>query len=258
MRCTITIALVWAALATVTVAQEQFNYDEAKVPKFELPDPLVTEAGERVTTADQWRQTRRPELFRLFEEQVYGRSPAAPEKLRFKVTSPDAEVFGGKGLRREVTVYFDERADTPSMSLLIYRPKSERPVPAFLGLNFGGNHTISDDPAITLNSGWMRNRPDRGVTENAASEASRGTASSRWPVEMIVGRGYALVTAYYGDIDPDFDDGFQNGIHPLFCRAGETKPAADEWGASPPGLGDSPEHSTTSNRRRISMRGRSR
>ena len=31
------------------------NYDEAKVPKYTLPDPLVMQNGERVTDAETWR-----------------------------------------------------------------------------------------------------------------------------------------------------------------------------------------------------------
>ena len=120
------------------------------------------------------------------------------------------------------------------MDLLIFLPRSaakDRPAPAFVGLNFAGNHAVSNDPGVRVSKAWMRDAPEGGVENHKATEASRGSKASRWAVERIVERGYALATAYYGDLDPDFDDGFQNGVQPLFYKAGQTKPEADEWGA---------------------------
>jgi hypothetical protein len=208
------------------------NYDESKVPSYTLPDPLVMSNGQRVVDATMWREKRRPEILRLFETHVYGKSPGRPVEMGFRVTSVDAHALDGQATRKEVTILFTGDPSGPSMDLLIYLPNSAtKPSPVFLGLNFYGNHTIDPDPGITLSTHWMRENAEYGVVDHRATEKSRGVCRNRWPVRQILQRGYGLATAYYGDLDPDFDDGFQNGIHPLFYQPGQTRPAPDEWGA---------------------------
>ena len=204
---------------------EGINYDESKVPAYDLPDPLTMEDDTKVTDAKTWKEKRRPELLKLFEEYMYGKYPGRLESTTFEVTSVDSESLGGKAIRKEVSVYFTGKKDGQKMDMLIYLPKdAKKPVPMFLGLNFGGNHTVHSDPGITLSKQWMRDDKNK-------AEESRGSDADSWQVELIISRGYGLATIYYGDIDPDFDDGFQNGIHPLFYKAGQTKPAPDEWGS---------------------------
>ena len=194
----------------------QTNYDESKVPKYTLPDPLTMSDGSKVADAKAWREKRRPEILKLFEEHMYGRAPGKPEGMTFEVDSGQKGDVGGKATRLQVTIRLTGKKDGPSINLLIYLPTSaSKPVPAFLGLNFRGNHAIHKDPGIRIATGWARNN----------KRANRGSAASRWAVEKIVARGYALATVYYGDIDPDFHDGFKNGVHPHFGGV----PAPDEW-----------------------------
>ena len=215
----------WVVCASpLAMAQpEGFNYDEAKVPNYTLPDPLIMNDGSPVTTPEQWRSKRRPELVTLFEEQMYGRVPDGPKVHKVEVSSGRAP-WEPEAIRKEVTFYFSDDPTGPSMRMLIYQPLSSRAVPLFLGLNFGGNQTIHTDPGISLNTGWTReaNDPKQGIVDHRATDASRGTAASRWPVQQILARGYGVATIYCGDIDPDFDDGFQNGVHPLGYKAGQT------------------------------------
>jgi len=231
------VALFLTLLAATAGAQNPkgYNYDEDKVPAYTLPDPLTCQDWSKVTTVEQWKSKRRPELLKLFAELEYGKTPAgAFPGMTFTVGNVDQNALGGKAVRKEIVVNFTGKAGDPTMTILLIAPKSKPKAPCFLDLNFKGNHAAHPDPAITLNPNWMRpgsGKDDPTVKNNRATEASRGAAASRWPVEMVIDRGYAAATIYYGDIDPDTDDGFQNGIHPLFYKAGQTKPAPDEWGS---------------------------
>jgi hypothetical protein len=208
------------------------NDGESKELPFTLPDPLLLSDGARITNAGVWWQQRRPEILKLFEQSVYGKTPGTLNDIQFEITSIDKRALNGQATRKEVSVYFTGKKDGRKMGILIYVPNSRaRPMPTFVALNFLGNHAIHPDPGITITEQWIDNRSELGIVDHRATEASRGVEAHRWAVERLLDRGYGLATVYYGDLDPDFDDGFTNGVHPLFYQLGQSKPAADEWGA---------------------------
>lgn len=235
-RCRILLAavacLVFPAALWAADREPETIYDESKVPPYTLPDPLVMADGTKVADAETWNNRRRGELLAIFEQQVYGKTPGGrPEAMDFQVRSVDEQALGGTAVRKEVRIRFNGRDDGPFMDLLVFLPRGKTGVPMFLGLNFGGNHTVHGDPAIAVPQNWVRNNPEQNIRDNRATERSRGASASQWQVELLISRGYGLATAYYGDIDPDFDDDFQNGVHPLFYKPGQKKPAPDEWGS---------------------------
>lgn len=225
----VTASLFLATACVLVPVQYRVNFLEAAVPDYTLPDPLVTGDGTHVTDARTWQEVRRPEILELFREYVYGRSPGRPAAMSFEVFDLDPAALGGKAVRKQVRISFTKDPEGPGMDLLVYLPaKAGKPVPIFLLLNFKGNHTVNLDPAIRLPRGWVKNQKNK-VSDHRASELSRGIVSARFPIKEIIARGYGLATAYYGDLDPDFDDGFKNGVHALDDYEGPRPP--DAWGA---------------------------
>jgi hypothetical protein len=161
---------------------------------------------------------------------VYGRSPLPP-KLEFEVTSEASDALEGKAVRKEVAIHLLPRAADVSLHLLLYLPKSQQRAPVFLGLNFWGNQAIHADPAITLTKAWTRNDEELGVENNRATEATRASEADRWQVEQVLSRGFGVATMYYGDIDPDYDDGFNNGVHALYPETARERREPDAWGS---------------------------
>ena len=223
------VSLLSASPRTVWAQPQDANYDESKVPPYDLPDALRLANGQQVT-AVTWRSQRRPELLELFRSQVYGRCPESGSDLRFEVTSNEPNALGGTASRKQVKVSIAGDDRWQGMEILIYLPRNATgPVPTFLGLNFSGNHAIHSDPGIHLSTSWMR--PALGVVDHQATEASRGANASRWDVSAILSRGYGLATIYYGDIDPDFHDKFTNGVHASFPVTGAPSRPGDAWGS---------------------------
>jgi hypothetical protein len=201
------------------------NYDESKMPAYTLPDPLVFNNGSKVVTKADWAR-RRAEIYRLFENEVYGVSPEWHGKVKVSETSSKEKALDGKAIRKEVKLTLINGDKSLEMNLLIYLPYSTKPVPVFVGYNFEGNQAVTNEPDVAIATSWMRNNKAAGITNNKASESSRGSEASRWSVKEMISRGYGLVTIYYGDADPDFDDGFKNGVHALYDQQRD----ATSWG----------------------------
>lgn len=187
------------------------------------PDPLRSVAGHPVSSTEQWSQQRRPEILALFREHVYGRFPETPIEIQYQLLETAADALGGKAIRKQVALHLESGYSRLTINVLLYLPDASltRPSPVFLLLNFNGNHTIYPDRAIRIPTGWV---PE----EFRPAEAFRGARGDSYPVPGILARGYGLVTAYAGDIDPDFDDGFKNGAHGLLDAPGQRPP--DSWG----------------------------
>jgi hypothetical protein len=215
------------AFALPSLAGELPTFEELPSVK-ELPDPLVMLDGTKVTSEEEWFAKRRPELKGLIQHFMYGVAPPAPENLKAKVERTDREALGGKATLEEITLTFGPGGKGRINLLLIVPNERKGPAPVFAGLNFNGNHTVLADPKIALPTAWVREKP--GTAGNKASEEGRGSEVDVWAADLLIDRGYALATAYYGDIDPDKPD-WSDGVHSLYYREGQTEPEANQWGS---------------------------
>ncbi len=217
-------------LSAPLLAAESFPEVWALPSRPELPDPLVMFDGTAVTTRGQWEGERRPELKRLFQHYMYGQMPPAPGGMKYKVRNLGSDCLGGKASLKEILITFGP-APAPSMHLVLVVPNQrKKPVPVFLGLNFNGNHTVLNDPSISLPTFWMPNSSP-GCTNNRATDAGRGAEVGVWAIEQSIDRGYAVATFCYGDIDPDRPDA-PDGVRAWFARGAGRTPGV-EAGSTP-------------------------
>lgn len=201
---------------------------EALVPKFNLPELLISENGSQINTKETWEQIRRPEILELFTNQVYGKVPGKLTFHKAVVLDYSEVALGNKAIRKQVALHFKKGSKSIVMIVLMYLPKRVKNAPVFLGYNFTGNHAVHADPAILISGKTVGQLSPNELAR--LKPDSRGKRNSRWQADKIVAAGYGLVTLDYGDVDPDKND-FSDGIHALFYEENQTNPEPHQWGS---------------------------
>ncbi len=189
-----------------------YPYRAVPVADSEYPNPLQYPDGSFCTTAADWLLNRRSQILNLFSEYEYGQLLPRPDSETFELISEKNNVFGKLGFRREIRITCRmNNGQAHSCILLLYLPASARknPVPAFAGLNFSGNHTVTNEDDVLPTGPY------------SLSEAPRGIHQERLCVETALKRGYATATLCYQDIFRDKTDCTDSSIFRLFFTPDE-------------------------------------
>ncbi len=152
-----------------------------------MPDPLVTLGGEKIVTSAQWEKKRRPELIELFRENVYGRSPEiSRDKIKFQLKIYYPKALNGAATSQVIEIELQGSAAKVVIHLVLFTPNAiKTPAPLFL---------------------LICNR-DRSLID-----PEQKNKSEYWPVERILSRGYATAAFYYGDVAPDRQMSYEDGV----------------------------------------------
>ncbi len=114
------------------------NYDEAKAnPYPNLPDPLLLNNGERVTSAKMWWDQRRPEIVEDFDREIYGRAPKNTPAVKWEITGTVRELNGDVPVITKHLLGHVE--NTLNIELTVSTPADAvAPVPVIMELAFQG------------------------------------------------------------------------------------------------------------------------
>jgi hypothetical protein len=212
MRALLFTSIFFISILSVSAQDhKESNYDESKVPQYTLPDPLKTRAGKTVNNKNQWENVRRPEILRLFEDNIYGQVPKDYDSIRYSVKHEDPKSMNGKAHLKEVLIEVFRINKNVKINLVLFIPNNApKPAPAFLLIN--NRAKDQTDPSRTIKSDF-------------------------WPAEEAIDAGYAMAAFQVGDLAPDDPKTFMHGVLELYPEQlsadnGMRAIGAWGWGAS--------------------------
>lgn len=145
------LLLCFLLLSGITMKAQ--NYDESMVGDYTLPPLLKTEQGETIANEKQWEDIRRPEILKLFEDNVYGQVPKDFDEISFNLIDEDANALDGKATYKEIDIEVHRNNNKINIHLYLYVPNNlSKAAPTFLYINHRGEWT--DDVEEVVKSGY--------------------------------------------------------------------------------------------------------
>jgi hypothetical protein len=182
------------------------NYDESKVPSYNLPDPFISLENKKITTTDQWENLRRKEILYLFSKNVYGQMPKTYDSINFILVNADYTAMAGKAHMKQVRIEVWKKGEMLPVNVVLFLPsKATKAVPAFILINNRGMDNI---------------------------DATRKSKSAFWPAEMVIDSGYAVAAFHVSDAAPDNLEHYQEGVLQLYpeqIKAADGMKAVGAW-----------------------------
>lgn len=193
------------------------NFDESKVsPNLNLPDPLVLESGEKVSTAEAWWKKRRPEIVEEFDREIYGRVPKDTPKVKWEVVGITTEEKDGVPVITKKLLGHVDNSSYPLMhvdiQLTLTTPaKASGPVPVMM--EFGLSPEV-----------WE-------ALKNRLSEAQRAALVGSGPSwqQQVLAMGWGYATLIPTSVQADNGAGLTEGIIGLVDKGRPRQ--LDDWGA---------------------------
>ena len=192
------------------------NSDEAKVPPYSLPDPLVLKNGQKVTTPEMWWKQRRPEMVEDFDREIYGRVPSHTPRVDWKVIgSTDETLYGIAVTTKKLSGHVDNSSYpsiTVDIDLTLTTPRNAAgSVPLMMELGLAPEVLTAIKKRFT----------------EAQWAAFNGNAPPWQQLVLAKGWGYAILIPTSAQADSG--EGLTQGIIGLMNKGQPRQP--DDWGA---------------------------
>ena len=189
------------------------NYDEAEAnPYGDLPDALTLKGGQKVTSAEQWWNKRRPEIVEDFEREVVGRIPPNVPRVTWAVKSTtDSKTGVFPVVEKQLVGHVDNTAYpliNVDIEMTLVTPRNAKgPVPVMI---------MFSSAAIRQ---FIASHPEFKKMMGSDPPSTEQLIAGGW--------GYALLDT--STIQADNGSGLTKGIIGLTNKGQARKP--EDWGA---------------------------